>query len=147
MEEALKKLEVYQIAHDLAVRIHAMTLALPPIERFEEAAQIRRSSKRASANIVEGHTQRKYKAQYLLYLYRALGSSDESQEHLLLLRETGSLADARTFKSLLAGCEKLSRKLFSLIQSVERRHETPNYLKDLPSQPVEPPLDDLESLP
>jgi four helix bundle protein len=147
MEDELKKLEVYRIAHDLAVRIHAMTLALPAIERYEEAPQIRRSSKRASANIVEGHTQRKYKAQYLLYLYRALGSSDESQEHLLLLRETGSLADAKTFRTLLAGCEKLSKKLFSLIQSVEQRYETPNYLKGLPLQDFEPPQEDLESLP
>ena len=146
MEAALKKLVVYKLAHDLAVRIHVMSLGLPMIERFEEASQIRRSSKRVSASIVEGHTLRKHKGLYLSYLYRALGSSDESQEHLLLLRDTGSLADPAIFTSLNAGCEELSKKLFSLIRAVEQQYETPNYLKVLPLQDFETPLDETESM-
>ena len=146
MEASLKKLEVYRLAHDLAVRIDAMSHTLPMTERFEEASQIRRSSKRVSASIVEGHTQRKHKGLYLSYLYRALGSSDETQEHLLLLRETRSLADAGVFDSLKAGCEELSKKLFNLIKVVEQKYETPNYLKNLPLQAFESPLDDLNSM-
>jgi len=144
MEAALKNLEVYQIAHDLAVRIDAMSHTLPMTERFEEASQIRRSSKRVSASIVEGHTLRKHKGLYLSYLYRALGSSDESQEHLLLLRDTRSLADVAIFESLMAGCEELSKKLFRFIQAVERQYETPNYMKGLPLHPFESTLDAFE---
>src|SRR5262245_15157979 len=100
METGLQNLEVYRIAHDLAVQIHRMSMGLPSFERFEEASQIRRSSKRVSACIVEGHTLRKYKGLFLNFLYRALASSDETQEHLLLLKETGSLADAAAGQSL-----------------------------------------------
>lgn len=143
MEEALRKLEIYQIAHDLANRIHRMTINLSSFERYEEAPQIRRCSKRVSASIVEGHAQRKHKGLYLSYLYRALGSSDETQEHLLFLGETGSLQDSDLFKSLLAGCSELSRKLFRFIQVIEQRYETPTYLKDLPLQASDnPPMED-----
>jgi len=128
MEAGLLKLDVYGIAHDLAVQIHRMTMALPSFERFEEGSQVRRSSKRVSACIVEGHTLRKYKALFLNFLYRALASSDETQEHLKLLKETGSLADDMTFKSLFETSSELSRKLFRFIQGVEQRHETPQYL-------------------
>jgi four helix bundle protein len=146
MEPGLQKVEVYRIAHDLAVRIHAMSLNLPTFERFEEAPQVRRSSKRVSASIVEGYAQRKYKALYLSYLYRALGSSDETQEHLLLLKDTGSLADRAVHEELATKSAELSRKLFRFIQGVEQFHEVPNYLSDVPLEAFEPPPEDDEPL-
>ena len=45
INEGFKKLEVYKLAHQLAVEVHAITLKLPKREMFEEASQIRRSSK------------------------------------------------------------------------------------------------------
>jgi len=137
METSLGKIEVYRLAHDLAVRIHAMSLTLPGFERFEEASQIRRSSKRVSACLVEGHTLRKYKALFLSYLYRALASCDETQEHLMLLKDTGSLADAEAHRSLSEGSAELSGKLFRFIQGVERHHEPPHYLTGLPPRDSE----------
>lgn len=132
MESGVEKLEIYGIAHDLGVRIHAMSLKLPIYESMEEASQIRRSSKRVSVCIVEGHTQRKYKGRFLSYLYHALGSSDETQEHLRYLRDTGSLKDADLIKSLSTDAAELSRKVFRFIQGVERGHEVPRYLSDSP---------------
>jgi four helix bundle protein len=136
MEDALQKLEIYRLSHDLSIRTHAMSLKLPTFERFEEASQVRRSSKRVNASIVEGHTHRRYQRQYLAYLYRALGSSDETQEHLLVLKETGSLSDLQEFGHLLGGYEDLSKKIFRFIGSVEARYETPNYLQE--SDDIEP---------
>ncbi|MGE5805879.1 MAG: four helix bundle protein, partial [Ignavibacteria bacterium] len=40
-----KNLEVWQIARELSVDIHKMTLTLPKFEMCEEGAQIRKSSK------------------------------------------------------------------------------------------------------
>jgi four helix bundle protein len=137
MEDAVLKLEIYRLAHDLSARIHSMTLTLPSFERSEEGSQIRRSVKRISASIIEGHTQRRHKPLYVSYLYRALASSDETQEHLLLLKDTGSLADAGTFESLSISCAELSRKLFRFIQAIERNYETPSYLSDLQMRPLE----------
>ncbi len=57
-----KKLEIWQEARQLSIMIHEMTLKLPKFEQFEEAQQIRRSSKSVRSNIVEGYGRRKYKA-------------------------------------------------------------------------------------
>ena len=146
MESGVEKLEIYRLAHDLGIRIHAMSLTLPPLERLEEASQIRRSSKRVSVCIVEGHTQRKYKGRFLSYLYHALGSSDETQEHLKYLHETGSLKDQVLIKSLSADAAELSRKLFRFIQGVERLHETPHYLAAPPTLSPESSVTESEAL-
>ena len=145
MESRVENLEIYRLAHDLGVRIHAMSMALPSIERVEEASQIRRSSKRVSACIVEGHTQRKYEGRFLSFLYHALGSSDETQEHLKYLRDKGSPKDPALAKSLSLEASELSRKLFRFIQGVERLHETPNCLRSLQSKAPESDLEEADS--
>jgi four helix bundle protein len=51
-----RKLDVWQLARELAVEIHKMTLTeLPKFEMFEEGSQIRRSIKSAKSTIVEGY--------------------------------------------------------------------------------------------
>lgn len=82
MEKGHKKLEVYQLSHKLAVSIHKISLELPAFERFEEGSQIRRSSKSISSNIVEGFALRRYKYEFLYYLFRSYGSAEETIEHL-----------------------------------------------------------------
>ena len=58
MAKSYRDYEIWQMAYELAVRVHKMTLAkLPKFEMFEEASQIRRSSKSISSNIVEGFWQ------------------------------------------------------------------------------------------
>jgi len=50
-----KNLEIWQLARELVIDIHAMTLnKLPKFEMFEEGAQIRKSSKSVKSTIVEG---------------------------------------------------------------------------------------------
>jgi four helix bundle protein len=113
MERACRKLEIYRLGHELGVAVHRMTLELPDFERFEEGSQVRRSSKRVSACIVEGHTLRKYKLLYLNFLYRALASADETQEHLDYLRETGSLQ---------GGLQRFERRLPPLVGQAVQIH-------------------------
>lgn len=36
METGYRKLEIYRLSYELALRIHEMTLKLPSLERFEE---------------------------------------------------------------------------------------------------------------
>lgn len=97
MEGGYHKLEVYVLAHELAVKVHRLTLTLPKFELHEEGSQIRRSAKSVSANIVEGFALRKYKKKYLRYIQRAYASSEETLEHLRLLFETESLTDKILF--------------------------------------------------
>jgi len=49
-----KNLEIWQLARELVIDIHNMTLAnLPKFELFEQGSQIRRAVKSTKANIVE----------------------------------------------------------------------------------------------
>lgn len=134
MEAGYKRLEIYKLAHALAVQIHKMTLTLPKYELFEEASQVRRSSKSASTQIVEGFALRKYKAEYLHYLYRSYGSCEETIEHLSYLVETGSLADGALGNELSEQYCRLSKMLFRFIQSVEESHATPAFLREPESE-------------
>lgn len=117
-------MEVYRLSHTLALRVHRLTLKLPKHELYEEGAQVRRSSKSVSSQIVEGHAIRRYKAEYLHYLWRSYGSAEETIEHLRYLAEVGSVQseDAETGE-LVAQYAILCRKLFNYIESVENHHD------------------------
>ncbi|MFH2145372.1 MAG: four helix bundle protein, partial [Candidatus Omnitrophota bacterium] len=52
--QSYKELEIYKLAHKLAIEMHELSLKLPGFEKYEEASQIRRASKSIAANIVEG---------------------------------------------------------------------------------------------
>lgn len=130
MDEGYKKLDIYNLAHELGIVVHTMTLQLPKFEMYEEGSQIRRSAKSISTNIVEGFALRKYKNEFIHYLYRAYGSSEETVEHLRYLFETKSLIEESVYKQLENNFLKLNGMLFRFIQSVERNYDTPNFLKE-----------------
>lgn len=125
MDGGYQRLEVYTAAHALAIEIHSLTLSLPSFERYEEGSQIRRSSQSVTANIVEGYALRRYKNEYLHYLYRAYGSAEETLEHLRYLAETRSLSDELLYERLAADCRRVNGMLYRFIQGVERHHIVP----------------------
>ena len=65
---SFKDLEIYQLAFDLAIKVHYASLKLPKFELYEQGSQVRRSSKRIKDTIAEGYGRRKYKAEYIRYL-------------------------------------------------------------------------------
>ena len=117
-----KNLEIWQLARELTIEIHKMSLALPKFEQFEEAQQIRRSSKTVRSCIVEGYGRRRYKADFIKFLIYALSSNDETIDHLETLFETASLKDEILYISLHQKLEHLGKKLNNFIQTVERSH-------------------------
>lgn len=124
MVKSYLDLEVYQLAHKLAVEVHKMTLKeLPKFEMYEEAGQLRRSSKSVSATIVEGYGRRRYKAEFVKFLVYSHASCDESIEHVKLLKDTESLAAARA-DYFLASYDKLGRKIYKFLEGVEREHRS-----------------------
>lgn len=130
IDAGYKKLEIYQTAHKLAVEVHAMTMKFPKFEMYEDGSQIRRSSKSASVQIVEGYCRRKYKSDFLLFLTRAYAESAETIEHLEFLHETKSLTDEAVFTHLREQYEVLSKKIFRFNQSVGEGHDKPYYLRE-----------------
>lgn len=117
-----KNLEIWQLAKELVVEIHKMTLALPKFEMFEEGSQIRRSSKSVKATIVEGYGRRNYKSDYIRYITMSLASNDETIDHLETLFETGSLTDKVLYDELHSKLETLGKKINRFLQSVSKEH-------------------------
>ncbi len=57
-----RNLEIWQLARELVIEIHKMSVTkLPSFELYEEGSQIRRSVKSVKSNIVEGYGRRRYK--------------------------------------------------------------------------------------
>ncbi|WP_346854424.1 four helix bundle protein [uncultured Draconibacterium sp.] len=120
-----KKLEIWQIANELVITIHKMTLQeLPKFELYEEGSQIRRSSKSVKALIVEGYGRRAYKQDFVRFLINSLASNDETIDHLENLYNTESLKDKELYKSLKDKLELLGRKLNNFIKAVQQKHNT-----------------------
>ena len=120
-----RDLEIWKLARELVIAIHAMTLTkLPKFEAFEEASQIRRAIKSVKACIVEGYGRRNYKQDFVRFLTYALASCDETADHLDTLIATKSLQDETLITELTQKLEELGRKLNLFLQSVERGHKS-----------------------
>ena len=117
-----KNLEIWQLARELVIEIHKMTLYLPKFEMFEEGSQVRRSSKSVKSNIVEGYGRRNYKNDYLRFITFALASNDETIDHLETLFETKSFIDENLYKTLHSKLEILGKKINNFLQSVQKEH-------------------------
>jgi len=143
MPEGHRKLQIYQDAHRLAIEVHNMTLQLPSFERFEEGSQIRRSAKSTAANIVEGYALRKYKNEFIHFLFRAYGSCEETVEHLKLLYDSKSLTDDQLFDRLNDSYDSLCAKILRYIQAIDHTFVVPKFMNE-PEVPcvVNEPMDD-----
>ena len=117
-----RKLTIWQLACQLVIDIHKMTLTkLPEFELFEEGGQIRRSIKSVKSNIVEGYGRRRYQAEFIRFLIYSHASCDETTDHLETLFETGSLQDKLLYNDIHERLQTLGKKINLFIQSVERK--------------------------
>ena len=120
-----RNLRVWQLARELVVDIHVMTIqVLPKHEMYEEGAQIRRSMKSVKSNLVEGYGRRQYKQDYLKFMTYAHASCDETTDHLETLFETGSLPDETLYRNLHDRLDLLGKMLYVFIQGIEREHRS-----------------------
>lgn len=117
-----RDLEVYNVAHNLGVDIHRFSLKLPKFELYESGAQMRRSSKSISANIVEGYGRRRYRSDYVKFLVYAQSSCDETNEWLTyavdLYRDLREEA-----RELLVRIDRMGKQLNSFIKVIENRNQ------------------------
>jgi len=119
-----KNLEIWQLALEICVEIHQMTLSeLPKFEMYEVASQIRRSSKSVRSNIVEGYGRRTYKQEFLRFLTMSIASNDETIDHLEMLWGKKSLINEDLFNSLHEKIEILGKKINKFMQGVEIHHQ------------------------
>ena len=72
-----KDLDIYKIAFELSIKVHKLSLELPKFELYEQGSQVRRSSKSVKDQIAEGYGRRRYKADFIKFLFYAQASNDE----------------------------------------------------------------------
>lgn len=122
-----RNLEIWRLAREVSIEIHQMTLTLPKFEQFEEAQQIRRSSKSVRSTIVEGYGRRIYKNDLIRFVIYALASNDETIDHLETLRETQSLKDQQVYDSIHGKLKLLGVMISSFLKAIENTHTKPHH--------------------
>jgi len=113
-----RDLKIYQIAYDLAIKVHHASLKMPKFELYEQGSQIRRSSKRIKDTIVEGYGRRRYKMEYINYLTYAQASCDETISHTETIIEL--YPNLEEFSDLNVEYISLGKQINSYIQYVEK---------------------------
>ncbi len=87
----VEDLYIYQIAINLSKGINDIVEEIPYSWNIKDVDQIKRSSASISANITEGFAQRFYPRKLIHYLNIALGSSDETKNHIRSLYIKGHI--------------------------------------------------------
>ena len=86
-----KKIQVWQKAHQLTLRIYKITAAFPSDERFGLVSQIRRATASIPTNIAEG-AGRETQKEFSRFIHIASGSASEVEYQLLLAHELGYIS-------------------------------------------------------
>lgn len=94
--EGLNRLQLYQVAQDLAKFVYREVLdQLPDDEKWGLTSQIRRAAASIPANIAEGYG-RYYYQESIRFCYLARGSLMELMSHVELASDQGYLTDEIT---------------------------------------------------
>lgn len=115
--QRFQDLQVWQKAHQLVLGIYRITRTFPDNERYGLVSQMRRAAVSVAANIAEGF-KRRGQADKIRFYNISETSLEEVKYYLILSRDLGYTADNET---LMAEAETISRMLYRLIQSVEKR--------------------------
>jgi four helix bundle protein len=113
-----RKLDVFQLADALVVRVYHATRGVPVEERYGLQRQVRRAAISVPCNIIEGCARRTAR-EYLHFVNIALGSAAETR-YLLNLAARLELLPASVASALGADYEELLKKLQKLLQAIER---------------------------
>ena len=92
----LEELKIYNIAVRLRNELHKEISLIPNNWRIKDVKQIRESSASISSNIAEGFGRRFYPKDFIRFLIIALGSSEETKNHIGSLLTNKHLSEERT---------------------------------------------------
>jgi four helix bundle protein len=110
------KLEVFRLAHQLAIEVYRATNSLPSEERFGLQSQLRRAAVSVPANLVEGCARRSLR-DYQRFVEVALGSAVEVRYLLDLTDDLGLVSTVALAPSRRCS-EHVVRALHNLQQAI-----------------------------
>lgn len=91
-----KDLEVYKRAYVASLDVHKATLALPKMEQYALADQLRRSSKGICANLAEGFAKQTHsKPEFARFISMAMGSCSEVETWISYAFDLGYISQAQ----------------------------------------------------
>jgi four helix bundle protein len=114
-----KNLQIWERSHRLTLVIYKVTELFPKEEIYGLISQIRRSSSSIPTNIAEG-CGRFGDAELARFLQIALGSTTETEYHLILAKDLGFLKEL-DFNKLSDELIELRRMLISFIQKLREK--------------------------
>lgn len=124
--ERFRRLEAWQLAFELANRVHDLTVKYPPDEKFSLSQQSRRASISVVSNIAEGYGRRNL-GDYLRHLSIARGSLFELDTQLELAEARGYIAEPDWYE-LVDRCGKCLNALMSSLEAKQVREDTVEYI-------------------
>lgn len=113
----VEDLEVFKLAHGLALDIYKTSKSFPRDEMFGLSAQMRRGASSVTSNLVEG-ANRYGKAEYRRFVGIAKGSAGEVHYQLLLAKDLGYIKE-EDFTRLRRDYLRVLQMLEKLIQSLK----------------------------
>ena len=114
-----EKLEVWQLAVELADFVLGLLESFPANKRFRLIGQMEAGVTSVAQNIAEGKG-RQYKKEFVQFLYIAEGSLFEVLTLAEILKRR-KLIEEKDFAKIRNDCEVIDRKIHGLINSLRRR--------------------------
>ena len=115
-EDRWRKLEVWELADDLAFEIYQVSKNFPKEEIYGITSQIRRSALSIPTNIVEGYS-RKGDKELSRFINISLGSLAETKYLVYFSHRLEYLSD-NEYNKVKQGYERLGKKLWKFYESV-----------------------------
>jgi four helix bundle protein len=115
--QGFRNLNVWQKADDLTVAVYKITTRFPKEELYALTSQVKRAASSIGANIAEG-CGRGSDADFTRFLFIAMGSASELENHLELGRDLGFLSQA-DYDDLQRRLIEVKRMLAALIQRTQ----------------------------
>ena len=117
--QGFRNLNVWRKAHELTLEVYKVTARFPREERYALTSQIKRAASSIGANIAEGCA-RGSDADFTRFLFIAMGSANELENHLELARDLGFLCQT-DYGDLQNRLVEVKRMLTGLIHSTQTK--------------------------
>ena len=116
--KSVEELDVFKLAHELALKVYKVTVKFPREESYNLVSQMRRAASSVGMNLVEG-SMRLNSREFRQFVGIARGSAAEVSYQLLLARDLGYLQN-NIYPELRSSYDRVGQMLTRLAQSLGR---------------------------
>jgi four helix bundle protein len=115
---SFEDLDVYRLSREVAGRVHELSKAFPPDERYSLTDQLRRSSRSIGAQIAEAWGKRRFLKHFVSKLTDADGEQYETRQRILLASDFGYISNDER-DEVLKDLQYIGRMLQSMKDKAE----------------------------